>query len=74
MADSKDFVVPRSLIEKITQLLTGLLSEMPLSGEGHSLSLTAQNSGRTSACPSTAITGREQKARKACGSHSGFRG
>ncbi len=38
MADSKDIVVPRRLIEKIAQLLMGLLSEMPLSDERHSLS------------------------------------
>jgi len=35
MADSKDIDVPRNLIEKITKLLMGLLSEMPLSDESY---------------------------------------
>jgi hypothetical protein len=38
MADSKDIDVPRNLLEKITKLLMGLLSEMPLSDEAHSRS------------------------------------
>ena len=38
MANSKDIDVPRNLLEKITNLLMGLLNEMPLSDEAHSQS------------------------------------
>jgi hypothetical protein len=42
MADFKDIDVPRNLLEKIIKLLMGLLSEMPLSDEGHSRSPRAR--------------------------------
>jgi hypothetical protein len=35
MADSQDIDVPRNLIEKITKVLMGMLSEMPLSDEAY---------------------------------------
>jgi len=38
MVDSKDIDVPRNLMKKITKLLMGLLSEVPLSDEAYSQS------------------------------------
>ena len=42
MADSKNIDFPHNLLEKITKLLMGLLSEMPLSEEAHSRSPRAR--------------------------------